>query len=478
MKRPNSLNSPGTFMQGIFDPITRSNRFFGLAAAAVILASLAINLGLGRWGSYIGTPIQILYLADSLLAVGAFLSLTQLRKVRLLPKTAWVFALPPIYILGQAIYTVGWNPSSDYTLWVRDMAPFAYLSLIPLIALSLAILKPQVLVWVIRWSAVTYAIGFTLSTLGLVQPWISNIIGSNSVLAFSYRGDFTGIAIGIGIVAWGQWSFNLNRQIFVQASLLAVGLLSDSQSAFLALIALTTVSLVKDWSGSKVRSVLTMVIVAFFAGILLSVTAQLLTQSRPVIVVPAPAPAPLDNRWSLPPVNGELIATLGGNSATARVDTAGDVLFFLATDRNWVLGGGPGSDALYFACTGIPEAPEKTVQNLNGQLTYLPKCGVDSSEASSTLRDPHNWALNLLLYHGFVGLLIFLSTLIFPIWTSRSVVNYRLSVLGIIGIFIVSSFSVVLSAPFGLVPLVALLAYLYANAIRLKTQATKANGIN
>ena len=74
-------------MQRELDPGLRSNRLLGLAAAMLILASLAINLGFGRWGSYIGTPIQGLYFADFLLLAGVLLSLTQFRKARLLPKT-------------------------------------------------------------------------------------------------------------------------------------------------------------------------------------------------------------------------------------------------------------------------------------------------------------------------------------------------------------------------------------------------------
>jgi hypothetical protein len=153
-------------------------------------------------------------------------------------------------------------------------------------------------------------------------------------------------------------------------------------------------------------------------------------------------------------------------TTNARIDTWTDVGHYLSVGTNWVFGGGPGTDTLYFACTGIRTAPEKTILESNGEITYLPKCGVDSSEALSTLRDPHNWLLNLWLYHGIVGLLTFLLVLLIPLWTLRFQTNYWLSTFGILGILLVSSFGVILSAPFGLVPLTVFLAYLYSNRIR------------
>ncbi len=463
MKVPNLLCDLRNPIAHTFDAIERSGRFLGPTAVTLILASLAINLGLGRWGSYIGTPIQGLYLPDLLLIIGAFLSLTQLRKARLLPKTAMIFALPAIYFLSQAIYSVIRVPSSGYTLWVRDMAPFAYLSLVPLIALSLASLKPQVLVLVVRWSAITYTITYEAASLELIRPWASDYIASDSVLAFSYRGDFTGFAIGIGIVAWGRWHFDLNRNILIQGVLLAFGLTVSSRAAFVTLLTLALLSVLKDWSGSKFRSVVKLLFVTLLAGILLSFTTVLIKQTQSQTQSQT---ALIDSIIVMPPAITKTLSVHGTSTGSARIDTDLDSLRFLATGTNWVFGGGPGTDTLYFSCTGIRIAPEKTILESNNQITYLPKCAVDSSEAPSTLRDPHNWVLNLLLYHGFVGLLVFTLVLVLPLWTLRSLTNYRLSAFGVIGILLVSSFGVVLSAPFGLVPLTVFLAYLYANAIR------------
>ena len=470
MKVPNLPCNLRNSIAHTFDAIERSGRFLGPTAVALILASLAINLGLGRWGSYIGTPIQGLYLPDLLLIVGAFLSLTQLRKARLLPKSAMIFALPLIYFLSQAIYSVIRVPSSGYTLWVRDMAPFAYLSLVPLIALSLASLKPQMLVLVVRWSAIIYAITYAAANLELIRPWASDYIASDSVFAFSYRGDFTGFAMGIGIVAWGRWHFDLSRNILIQGFLLSVGLTSSSRAAFVTLLALALLSVLKDWSSSKIRSVVQLLIVTLLSGILLSFMAVLITPTQSqtatianysIITVP-----PAITIITVPPAITVTAGESGTGTALARIDTSIDSLRFLATGTNWVFGGGPGTDTLYFACTGIRIAPEKTILESNNQITYLPKCAVDSNEALSTLRDPHNWVLNLLLYHGFVGLLVFTLVFAWPLWTLTSVINYRLSAFGLIGIFIVGSFGVVVSAPFGLVPLTLFLAYLYANTIR------------
>ena len=465
MKVPNLLRDLRSPIEGTSGAIERSGRFLGPTAVTLILASLAINLGLGRWGSYIGTPIQGLYLPDLLLIVGAFLSLTQLRKARLLPKSAMIFALPLIYFLSQAIYSVIRVPSSGYTLWVRDMAPFAYLSLVPLIALSLASLKPQVLVLVVRWSAAVYAAGFAISDFGLIPSWASGYVASDSVTAFSYRGDFTGFAIGIGIVAWGRWHFDLNRNFFMQGVLLAAGLTVSSRAAFVTLITLTLLSVLKDWSNSKFRGLVKLLFATLFAAILLSFTATLATPTTPTTPNETQTTT-FDSFVAHPPAIAKSLSADGSATVMARIDTSIDSLRFVATGTNWIFGGGPGTDTLYFACTGIRIAPEKTMQESINEDIYLPKCDVDSYEASSTLRDPHNWVLNLLLYHGFVGLLVFALVLVLPLWTLRCLTNYRLSAFGVIGILFVSSFGVVLSAPFGLVPLTVFLAYLYANALR------------
>jgi len=378
--------------------------------------------------------------------------------------------------LSQAIYSVIRVPSSGYTLWVRDMAPFAYLSLVPLIALSLASLNPQMLVSVVRWSAVVYAFSYAAVTLELIRPWTSNYLASDSVLVFSYRDDFTGLAIGIGIVAWGRWHFDLNRNVFMQGSLLAVGLMSFSRAAFVTLLALSLLSLVKDWSGSKIQSVVKITVIVLFAGFLLSFTGMLTTKTELPIAPSASdsaTPTKSDSFISVPPASEKMISVFISGTASARIDTASDVLRYLATSTNWIFGSGPSTDVLYLICTGIPIAPEKTFQESDGKTTYLPKCAVDSNEASSTLRDPHNWLLNLLLYHGFVGLLIFTLVVALPLWTLRSVINYRLSAFGLIGIFVVGSFGVILSSPFGLVPLTVLLAYIYANAIRCNRHETE-----
>jgi len=480
MKVPNLLRDLRSPIEGTSGAIERSGRFLGPTAVTLILASLAINLSFGRWGSYIGTPIQGLYFPDLLLIVGAVLSLTQLRKARLLPKTALIFALPLIYFLSQAIYSVIRVPSSGYTLWVRDMAPFAYLSLVPLIALSLASLKPQVLVLVVRWSAAVYAAGFAISDFGLIPSWASGYVVSDSVTAFSYRGDFTGFAIGIGIVAWGRWHFDLNRNFFMQGVLLAVGLTVSSRAAFVTLITLTLLCVLKDWSNSKFRGLVKLLFATLFAAILLSFTATLATPTTPTTPTTPneTQTTTFDSFVAPPPAIAKSLSADGSATFMARIDTSIDSLRFLATGTNWIFGGGPGTDTLYFACTGIQVAPKRTILESNSQITYLPKCDVDSHEASSTLRDPHNWVLNLLLYHGFVGLLVFALVLVLPLWTLRSLTNYQLPAFGVIGILLVSSFGVVLSAPFGLVPLTVFLAYLYANALRRESLLDTTHVVN
>jgi hypothetical protein len=133
---------------------------------------------------------------------------------------------------------------------------------------------------------------------------------------------------------------------------------------------------------------------------------------------------------------------------------------YLIDDKTWILGAGPGSDALYEACTGVKTpAPERTLVITDAGTIVFPKCAVDDQNAPTTLRDPHNWVLNLLLYHGLIGSIIF----IFPFLVlSRHNYSERQSLdftrLSIMGFFICGLFGVIISAPFAMLPITVLMA--------------------
>ena len=155
----------------------------------------------------------------------------------------------------------------------------------------------------------------------------------------------------------------------------------------------------------------------------------------------------------------------GDGTSQARLETYKQVLIGLRRDQLWLVGSGPGTEILYEMCTGIPEAPARTISTNGAQaVTFLPKCPVDDFHAATTLRDPHQWLLGLLIYNGAVGTLIFLTALLVPIWAFRRSVNASLPLAAILAYFVCGSFGVIISSPFGMLPVAVMLAWLISSS--------------
>ena len=154
----------------------------------------------------------------------------------------------------------------------------------------------------------------------------------------------------------------------------------------------------------------------------------------------------------------------GEGTSAARLATYGLILDHLGNPGFLAFGSGPGTDVLYTICTGLPRSPARTMIVDNGQTVYLPKCAVDSSEAATTLRDPHNWLLNWLIYNGLAGTLVLLAALLLPIWVYRKSNYSSLPISVIAAYFVCGSFGVIISAAFGMLPVTVMLAWLIASS--------------
>lgn len=95
------------------------------------------------------------------------------------------------------------------------------------------------------------------------------------------RDDFTGFAIGIGILSWGSWDFNLGRNTLARGCLVAVGLLISSVARLLTLVTLNLLSVVRDWPACQFRGNLKVLIPALVSGIFLSLESVQCVQSVP-----------------------------------------------------------------------------------------------------------------------------------------------------------------------------------------------------
>lgn len=166
-----------------------------------------------------------------------------------------------------------------------------------------------------------------------------------------------------------------------------------------------------------------------------------------------------DTRFTLelPALEMQLDQLDGGGTGGARLLTWRQILEAFPRDHLWLLGGGLGSDILYRICSagGGP-----TNSGYPGGGLGRPKCHVDSNEAPTVLRDPHNWLLNLMLYHGLIGTLIFILAIAIPMVVYRRTPCSSLAIIPIGAYFVSGSFGVILSAPFGMLPVAVFLGWL------------------
>jgi len=126
----------------------------------------------------------------------------------------------------------------------------------------------------------------------------------------------------------------------------------------------------------------------------------------------------------------------------------------MTADGSWLFGGSAGSDYLYELCTGIPKAPEFILSG--------PKCAVDDAGMSPVVRDPHNWVLNISLYHGLVGLAVFVIALTVPAWKGRKTNSAAMPIAGI-ATYLVSGSTFLISAGYALLPMTVFVAWLIRN---------------
>jgi hypothetical protein len=159
-------------------------------------------------------------------------------------------------------------------------------------------------------------------------------------------------------------------------------------------------------------------------------------------------------------------STHGAGTNQARIDSWSEVLRSFTVGTNFIFGGEIGSqDYFLYVCTG-----EKIDAYLEG-FTATPgvfwsgtgagtKCMIDHGLDAMPMRDPHNWFLNMMLYHGLVGTGIWLFGFGAVLWVTRRVKNGSLAVIAVGAYFVCGSFQVIMSAPFALLPTAVFLAWL------------------
>ncbi len=436
-----------------------SFHIMSLLPAVLILSALFIDVAAGRWGAYIVTPIPGLYLPDALLVLGILTLIPNIHKLKDLPRIIWfVAALPLVYIGARLLELLASGASQNLYLVVRDLAPFAYLSLVPLIAVTLMSVPFSWILWILRISSVIHVVGVTLVNLGLLFPITVGFIKPDAAALFEFRGDLQGVIVGIGLISWGKWPGWVGANRYVQFALITFAFQLGSRSALVTALFCLLLVAFRERKWLPVWRLILMTVGALLTLLALSAALQLTDTTIQEVVEESETPFPLTQ---LPGINRFSVSSESGRgTANARLATYVLILDYLPHNTFWLFGAGPGTDILYTICTAILDAPPReSVDRVEG-YSLLPKCPIDSAEAPSTLRDPHNWLLNLLVHNGTVGTLIFLIALAAPVYWSRRSPNSSLGV-SVIGAYLVSgTFGVILSAPFAMLPIAVMLGWM------------------
>jgi hypothetical protein len=393
------------------------------------------------------------------LALGVLTSIPNIHKLKGLPRIVWfAAALPLLYIGARLLELLASGASRNLYLVIRDLAPFAYLSLVPLIAVTLMSVPFLWILWILRISSVIQVVLVTLVNWGVLFPITVDFIKPDASALFDFRGDLQGVIVGIGLISWGKWPGWVGANRYVQFAFITFSFQLGSRSALVtALFCLLLVGFRERKWFAAWRFIL-MTVGALLTLLALNGALQLTDTTVQEVVEESETPFPLTqfpgiNRFSMSDESGR-------GTAIARLATYSLILEYLPQNTFWLFGAGPGTDILYEICTGIPNAPPRTSVDTAEGAILLPKCPIDDSYAKSTLRDPHNWLLNLLVHNGTVGTLIFLIALAAPVYWSRRSPNSSLGVSVIAAYLVCGTFGVILSAPFAMLPIAVMLGWM------------------
>ena len=450
----------------------RPNSHIGsLLPAILILSALFIDVAAGRWGAYILTPIPGLYLPDALLALGVLAAIPNMCKLRDLPLVVrFAAALPIVYICARMVELLSTGASQNLYLVVRDLAPFAYLSLVPLIAVTLIPVPFSWILWILRISSVIQVVALSLINWGLLSSVSVSFIEPDAAALFDFRGDLQGVIVGIGLISWGKWPGWAGANRYVQFALVIFSFQLGSRAALVTALFCFLFVAIRERKWFPIWYWILMVTGALLASLALNAALQLKdTTVQDTTVQEVVEESETDFLGKvLPSAERFMINSESGRgTVNARLTTYALILDYLPQNTFWLLGAGPGTDILYTICTGISDAPPRTSFDSEEGITYLPSCPVDSSDAKSTLRDPHNWLLNLLVHHGTVGTLIFLIALAAPCYWSKRSPNWSLG-LSVVAAFVVcGTFGVILSAPFAMLPIAVMLGWMIKSKLVL-----------
>ena len=462
---------------------SRNLRWIQLAAGALILAGFAIDFSSIRWGAYIPTPIPGVFLADALWAAGALLVIPTFPFVHFHKRVLYASTFAAVLAAVQWIRGSLLDGGDPY-LALRDVAPFLYLALVPLVASALSAVKWRIFLGVLRVGSIVLAIGTVVVLLNVDFYPLKDVVTFpyQTGIIFPGRGDLLGVSLGVGVIAWGNFGALGRPSRVIQGALIAVGFSNGSRAGLLALLVCI------GWAIFRERAAVRWITVFKIAGslatcilasyLLTDVLAQHPVTQAPVTQAPvaqapvAQAPvaqAPVAQAPTTSNIAERMAAEgLWNPTASARWQTYGDVLSALTKDWSWIAGAGVGDPFRLLEACGVTALQfERTLG--------VEKCAVDSGSNPVPLRDPHNWVLALLLYHGLVGTLTFVTIIGTYLWPPIREPDLSLAAVPVSVYLLVGMVSVVISSPFGMLPIATFVSVVVIGAThRRSASATSA----
>lgn len=468
-----------------------------LASAVLVLFSFTIFLAGGRWGAYIPSVVPGIYLADFCLALGAGCALAGVRRIRRYGiRGLSLFGFVGFYLIGRVIDSLVLRPSPVPYLVVRDLAPYVYVLLLPLLGIALASISWLTFLWVIRVATSLHLVGYTLTNLGWMSLPASNLGElSGQAVTFPGRGDLLGVIFGLAFLAWGKWPGVAPASRLAQFLVLALGFNLGSRAAFATICLCVVSELWRERKFGQFRRLLLTTIIGISVSLMTPQIQGFVTKvgnaTNDAKITSEAVEASKENlltRQSLLP----LVEVMGHSSELApefdvvtksasdegqttirhRLETWSAVTRGVLSHPSQFLFGSPGSqDRLLFMCTGKRLEDYKRGWRLTPEGPYPAqaeiRCPIDNGFDPVPVRDPHNWILNVLIYNGFVGVLLFISPIAFVLLTTRRIPNSTLWTLGVGAYLFCGLFGVIVSAPFALGPMSVFLAFALSRRLSL-----------
>lgn len=381
-----------------------------------VLFVSTFSLATSRWGSWLGIPGTSFFFIDICL-VGLFLfSLS----TRFPPRDLLIFLILTSYVFFEVIR------SSEYGIFVRlrDLAPFLYLMIFVKLRIHIQSLGTLIVMKYLRIGSLTSLTWSLASSIGVIGEF--SIGRFTGVPIFSLRADQFGFVAAIGIIAWAQLNANgiwkrFLKILVITLFLLEVSLLPGRAGAIASIVGVFYLILSTSTKSRQNRHI----------GIFLLVAITSLFAASTVLQTFLPDDSSI-KRSGL--VSGSETAEASGTgTASARLIAQKRLIDWIDQNDLEIFGAGPGREMLIES----------------GAYRWL--------SGSVDVRQPHNWWVSVYARFGLLGTLLwfFLTIILWKPFKGKifSVKkNYFL-----LSILVSSSFSVILEAPFGLIPFYFLL---------------------